>query len=73
MNTYPWILSEQVVDDSHRSMTRTTDTDMDTEIPMISTGNEHLREMIALIAMSEDTAEGLRAFQEDREPEWSGR
>jgi enoyl-CoA hydratase/carnithine racemase len=33
---------------------------------------EYLREMIALMAMSEDTKEGLRAFQEDREPEWSG-
>lgn len=33
----------------------------------------YLREMIALLAMSDDTAEGIDAFLSDREPEWRGR
>lgn len=33
----------------------------------------YLKEMIALIAMSEDTEEGIEAFLTDREPEWRGR
>jgi enoyl-CoA hydratase/carnithine racemase len=33
----------------------------------------YMREMIALIAMSEDTEEGINAFLMDEEPEWSGR
>jgi len=33
----------------------------------------YLREMIALIAMSEDTEEGINAFLMDRDPEWRGR
>lgn len=33
----------------------------------------HMREVIALIAMSEDTEEGINAFLMDEEPEWSGR
>lgn len=33
----------------------------------------YLKEMIALIAMSEDTEEGIAAFVEDREPDWKGR
>lgn len=33
----------------------------------------YLKEMIALIAMSEDTEEGIDAFLTDREPEWRGR
>lgn len=33
----------------------------------------YMREMIALIAMSEDTEEGINAFLMDEEPDWSGR
>ena len=33
----------------------------------------YLKEMIAMIAMSEDTEEGIDAFLTDREPEWRGR
>lgn len=33
----------------------------------------YLREMIVLTAMTEDANEGIRAFFEKREPEWSGR
>jgi len=33
----------------------------------------YLREVIALIAMSEDTEEGINAFLMDSEPEWKGR
>jgi enoyl-CoA hydratase/carnithine racemase len=33
----------------------------------------YMREIIALIAMSEDTEEGINAFLMDEEPEWSGR
>jgi enoyl-CoA hydratase/carnithine racemase len=33
----------------------------------------YLREVIALVAMSEDTEEGIDAFLTDREPEWRGR
>jgi 1,4-dihydroxy-2-naphthoyl-CoA synthase len=29
--------------------------------------------MIALTAMTEDAAEGMRAFLEERRPEWTGR
>jgi len=33
----------------------------------------YLREVIALVAMSEDTEEGINAFLTDRDPEWRGR
>jgi enoyl-CoA hydratase/carnithine racemase len=33
----------------------------------------YCKEMIALMAMSEDTEEGIEAFMMDREPEWRGR
>lgn len=33
----------------------------------------YLKEIISLIAMSHDAREGITAFLEDREPEWSGR
>jgi enoyl-CoA hydratase/carnithine racemase len=33
----------------------------------------YCREVIALMAMSEDTEEGIEAFMMDRQPEWSGR
>lgn len=33
----------------------------------------YLKEMITLIAMSEETEEGIEAFLTDREPEWRGR
>jgi enoyl-CoA hydratase/carnithine racemase len=33
----------------------------------------YLREMIVLTAMTEDAAEGIRAFLEKREPRWTGR
>jgi enoyl-CoA hydratase len=33
----------------------------------------YLKEVIAMIAMSEDTEEGIDAFLTDREPEWRGR
>jgi len=33
----------------------------------------YLKEMFALIAMSEDAQEGIAAFAEDRDPEWKGR
>jgi enoyl-CoA hydratase/carnithine racemase len=33
----------------------------------------YLREVIALLAMSEDTEEGIEAFLTDRDPEWRGR
>ncbi|PSQ18292.1 enoyl-CoA hydratase [Halobacteriales archaeon QS_8_69_26] len=33
----------------------------------------YLREVIALLAMSEDTEEGINAFLTDRDPEWRGR
>jgi enoyl-CoA hydratase/carnithine racemase len=33
----------------------------------------YMREMIALIAMSEDTEEGINAFLMDEDPDWSGR
>lgn len=33
----------------------------------------YLKEVIALLAMSEDTEEGIEAFLTDREPEWRGR
>lgn len=33
----------------------------------------YCREVIAMMAMSEDTAEGIEAFLADRDPEWSGR
>ena len=33
----------------------------------------YLKEMIALIAMSDETEEGIDAFLTDREPEWRGR
>ena len=33
----------------------------------------HMREVIALIAMSEDTEEGINAFLMDEQPEWNGR
>ncbi|WP_435078031.1 enoyl-CoA hydratase/isomerase family protein [Halococcus sp. AFM35] len=33
----------------------------------------YMREVIALIAMSEDTEEGINAFLMDEEPDWSGR
>jgi len=33
----------------------------------------YMREMIALIAMSEDTEKGINAFLMDEQPEWSGR
>ena len=33
----------------------------------------YLKEVIALLAMSEDTEEGIEAFLMDREPEWRGR
>ncbi len=33
----------------------------------------YLKEIIAMIAMSEDTEEGIDAFLADREPEWRGR
>ena len=33
----------------------------------------YMREIIALIAMSEDTEEGINAFLMDEEPDWSGR
>lgn len=33
----------------------------------------YCKEVIALMAMSEDTAEGIEAFLTDRDPEWSGR
>ncbi|WP_049898519.1 enoyl-CoA hydratase/isomerase family protein [Halococcus agarilyticus] len=33
----------------------------------------YMREMIALIAMSEDTEEGINAFLMDEQPEWGGR
>lgn len=33
----------------------------------------YLKEVIALMAMSEDTEEGIDAFLTDREPEWRGR
>ncbi|MFC5973023.1 enoyl-CoA hydratase/isomerase family protein [Halomarina salina] len=34
---------------------------------------DYLKEVIALLAMSEDTEEGIDAFLTDREPEWRGR
>jgi enoyl-CoA hydratase len=34
---------------------------------------DYLKEVIALLAMSEDTEEGIAAFMADREPEWRGR
>jgi enoyl-CoA hydratase/carnithine racemase len=42
--------------------------DMDFE-----TALSYLKEMFALITMSEDAEEGIAAFAEDRDPEWSGR
>jgi enoyl-CoA hydratase/carnithine racemase len=33
----------------------------------------YMREIIALIVMSEDTEEGINAFLRDEEPDWSGR
>lgn len=33
----------------------------------------YMREIIALVAMSEDTEEGINAFLMDEQPEWSGR
>ncbi len=33
----------------------------------------YLKEVIAMIAMSEDTEEGINAFLTDRDPEWRGR
>lgn len=33
----------------------------------------YMREIIALIAMSEDTEEGINAFLMDEEPDWSDR
>jgi len=33
----------------------------------------YLKEVIALLALSEDTEEGVEAFLADREPEWAGR
>jgi len=33
----------------------------------------YAKEVIALVAMSEDTEEGIEAFMTDREPEWRGR
>jgi enoyl-CoA hydratase/carnithine racemase len=33
----------------------------------------YMKEVIALIAMSEDTEEGINAFLMDEEPEWKGR
>jgi enoyl-CoA hydratase/carnithine racemase len=33
----------------------------------------YLKEVIALMAMSDDTEEGIEAFMMDREPEWRGR
>ena len=33
----------------------------------------YLREMITLTSRSEDAAEGIRAFFDDREPQWTGR
>jgi enoyl-CoA hydratase/carnithine racemase len=33
----------------------------------------YCREVISLLAMSEDTEEGIEAFLTDREPEWAGR
>jgi hypothetical protein len=32
-----------------------------------------MREIIALIAMSEDTEEGINAFLTGEDPEWKGR
>ncbi len=34
---------------------------------------EYCKEVIALMAMSEDTEEGIEAFMTDRDPEWAGR
>jgi enoyl-CoA hydratase/carnithine racemase len=34
---------------------------------------DYCKEVIALMAMSEDTEEGIEAFMMDREPEWRGR
>lgn len=34
---------------------------------------EYCKEVVALMAMSEDTEEGIAAFMTDREPEWAGR
>ena len=34
---------------------------------------DYLKEVIALLALSEDTEEGIDAFLTDREPEWRGR
>lgn len=42
--------------------------DMDFE-----TALAYLKEMFALITMSEDAEEGIAAFVEDRDPEWKGR
>ena len=33
----------------------------------------YAKEVVALMAMSEDTAEGIEAFMADRDPEWAGR
>jgi enoyl-CoA hydratase/carnithine racemase len=33
----------------------------------------YLKEMISLLMMSEDTKEGIKAFNEDRDPEWKAR
>jgi enoyl-CoA hydratase/carnithine racemase len=34
---------------------------------------DYLKEVIALLALSEDTEEGIDAFLTDRDPEWRGR
>jgi enoyl-CoA hydratase/carnithine racemase len=37
------------------------------------TALSYLKEMFALVTMSEDAEEGIAAFAEDRDPEWKGR